>query len=136
MKARLPENFTDVGDVKGSDHDGILSRSMTIKARTCHEGANSDLSCCQTDCVSQLAPEIGAPLHEERVRSRGANLHHDFYQCVVTTGGSVLDGSRQRCLGRLAGEHLAKGVARQFGPCSSFGGWLTCKRTSISDTFA
>ena len=33
MKARSPEKFMDVSDVKVTDEDGFLSRSMMIKSK-------------------------------------------------------------------------------------------------------
>ena len=49
--------FTDVSEVKASDEDGYLSRSMTIKANSkIVRGANLDQSCHQRDDVSAFVP--------------------------------------------------------------------------------
>ena len=55
-----------LSDVKVTDEDGLLSRSMMIKAKQHHhEGANLDQSCGQQDCVSAWHPDNGAPLCDE-----------------------------------------------------------------------
>ena len=50
-----PEKLMDVSDVKVSDEDGFLSRSMTIKQEHDHTEVNSDQSCRQRDSVSAFA---------------------------------------------------------------------------------
>merc|ERR1711916_348573 len=69
MKARSPDKFMDVSDVKVSDEDGYLSRSMTIKANNKIVKERIWINRVASEIVFQpLHPDTGAPLHEERLQ--------------------------------------------------------------------
>ena len=61
MKAHS-EKSMNVSDVKETDEDGLLSRSMMIKANnTIMKERIWINSCGQQDCVSAWHPDNGAP---------------------------------------------------------------------------
>ena len=61
MRARSPENFMDVCDVKMTGEDGFPSYGMMFKAKHYQEGTYLDQSCGQRNCVSASHPETDMP---------------------------------------------------------------------------
>ena len=87
MKARLPEKFMHVIDMKVTDQDDSLSRSMTCEATNTVMKERIPINRVASEIVfSAFHPDTGAPLHDESVVAirEETYSHLEFYQRGVT----------------------------------------------------
>ena len=87
IEARSPDKFMDVSDVKVSDEDGYLPRSMTIKANNMIVKERIWMNRVASEILFQpLHPDTGAPSHDECVIAvrEEPTSHLEFHQRDVT----------------------------------------------------